>query len=205
MTRKGRNCVPELQLYPQTPRLEESHGKCPNGTAGVKVEQCKGLSLVLITVRKATRDACIRKLKAAYDLDPPVTAKIAQGRDLSLLWHGRDSWLAVAREKPDLESELRTAVGGLSSIVDLSDARIVLRISGVAVRALLAKGLSIDLHPRMFKLGDTAMTMLSHVAIQIWQIDEHPTFDLAIPRATARDVFHWLTVSAAEFGLAITE
>jgi sarcosine oxidase subunit gamma len=196
--------VSELQLYPQTPQLEEFHGNWrPNRTAGVEVEQCKGLSLVLITARYGKRDACVRKLKAAYDFDPPGTAKITHGRDLSLLWHGLDSWLAVAPNKPDLESKLRTALGGLSSIVDLSDARIVLRINGAAVRPLLAKGLSIDLHPRIFKPGDTAMTMLSHVAIHIWQIDECPTFDVAIPRATARDFFHWLTVSAAEFGLAI--
>ena len=56
---------------------------------------------------------------------------------------------------------------------------------GAKARALLAKGRSIDLHPRAFKPGDAGVTLLSHIAVQLWQVDETPTFDLALPRATA--------------------
>jgi sarcosine oxidase subunit gamma len=87
--------------------------------------------------------------------------------------------------------------------VDVSDQRIVMRISGPMTRAVLAKGVTIDVHPRVFAPGDTAITSLAHITTQLWQVDDGPTFDLVAPRSTARDMFHWLTVSAAEFGLDI--
>lgn len=196
----------EPQLDPRTPRLSDFQvGGRPNEVVGIKVAQRSDISLFLIAARNARRDECKRKLKVAYDLDAPVTTKIAHASGMSLAWHGPAGWLAVANDRPDFESGLKAALGNSASIVDLSDARIVLRITGAMTRAVLAKGLSIDLHPRVFQPGDTAMTLLDHVAIQIWQIDELPTFELAIPRASARDVFYWLVVSADEFGLAIGE
>lgn len=60
------------------------------------------------------------------------------------------------------------------------------RITGAMASALLAKGLSIDLHPRAFKPGDTAITLLAHIVIQLWQVDEGSNFDLRVPRATHR-------------------
>lgn len=194
----------DVQFEARTPLVEQSIA-IPRAerSAGVKVRQRKGLSLALITTRNGMRDRCVSALKASYGLDAPATAKIVQGRELSLAWHGRDGWLAVASDRPALETELKTVMGNSASIVDLSDARLVLRIGGPMSRALLAKGVSIDLHPRTFKAGDAAMTLLSHVAILLWQIDESPTFDLAIPRATAQDVFHWLSASATEFGLDV--
>ncbi|MGI8526666.1 MAG: sarcosine oxidase subunit gamma [Pseudolabrys sp.] len=196
----------DLQFYASTPQpaervtggLDRSHG-----SAGVTVRQPAGLSLTLVTARNGTRQDCIGRLRAVFDVEAPAAAKASQGVGLSLVWAGPESWLAVASGRPTLESELKAALGDAASIVDVSDARLMLRISGPKARAALAKGLSIDLHPRVFVTGDTAMTLLAHVPVQLWQVDETPTFDLAVPRATARDVFHWLIVSAEEFGVEI--
>jgi heterotetrameric sarcosine oxidase gamma subunit len=198
--------VPELQLAPRTPlhgELSPRRIGRPEGLAGVAVHERTNLSLVLITARRGKRTACIDTLRASYDLDAPVTARIVHGRTLSLAWAGPDSWLAIGGTQPDLETELRAIVGGAASIVDLSDQRIVIRIHGPKARAVLAKGVTIDLHPRVFAAGDTAITPLAHIVTQLWQVDGAPTFDLVSPRATARDMFHWLTVSAAEFGLDV--
>jgi heterotetrameric sarcosine oxidase gamma subunit len=65
---------------------------------------------------------------------------------------------------------------------------------------LLAKSVSIDLHPRAFGPGDTAVTVLAHIVVQLWQIDETPaTFDVAVSRATVHDVIDFCTKSAADF------
>jgi heterotetrameric sarcosine oxidase gamma subunit len=199
--------VPDLQLSPHTllgEQLSPRRLGRLDGDAGIFVHERADLSLVLIMTRRAMRTICIEKLRAAYDLEPPVIPRIIHGKGLSLVWSGPECWLAIASDQPDLEPTLKTVLGNAASVVDLSDARVTLRIAGPRARALLAKGLSIDLHPRVFTPGDTAMTLLAHVAIQLWQVDEKPTFDLVTPRATARDVFHWLTISAAEFGLDVS-
>jgi sarcosine oxidase subunit gamma len=120
---------------------------------------------------------------------------------LALSWAGPTSWLAIASDWPDLELDLKTVLGKAASVVDLSDAHVVLRIKGAMASALLAKGLSIDLHHRVFKPNDTAITLLAHIVVQIWQVDEGPNFDLSVPRATIHDVVHWLRAAGGEFGL----
>ncbi len=199
--------MPELQLAPRTPLHGEMSPRRigrPEGPAGVAVHERTDLSLALIQARRGMRAACIEGLRASYDLDAPVTARVVHGRVLSLAWAGPETWLAIGSGRADIETELKAAVKQASSIVDMSDQRVVMRISGPMTRAVLAKGITIDLHPRVFAPGDTAITPLAHITTQLWQVDDIPTFDLVTPRATARDVFHWLTVSAAEFGLDVS-
>jgi sarcosine oxidase subunit gamma len=71
------------------------------------------------------------------------------------------------------------------------------------VREALAKGVAIDLHPRAFKTADAAATLVSHVAVQLWQVDDAPTYELAVARGFALSFWHWLATSAAEFGLEL--
>ena len=195
----------ELQLAPRTPL----HGVSPRrigrleGSAGVAVHERGDLSLALIMARRGMRAACVDSLRAVYDLDAPVTARIVHGCGLSFAWAGPDTWLVIGSARPDFEADLKAVIGHSASIVDISDQRIVMRISGPMTRAVLAKGVTIDLHPRVFAPGDTAITPLAHITTQLWQVDDAPTFDLVSPRATARDMLHWLTVSAAEFGLDV--
>jgi heterotetrameric sarcosine oxidase gamma subunit len=198
--------VSESQLSPRT----SLHGEMSprrigrrDGPAGVTVHQRADLSLALVMARHAMRAKCIDSLRTSYDLDAPAAAHIVHGRALSLAWAGPETWLAVGSAQPDFETVLKAVVGQAASVVDMSDQRIVLRISGAMTRAVLAKGVTIDLHPRVFAPGDTAITPLAHITTQLWQVDDTPTFDLVAPRATARDMFHWLTISAAEFGLDI--
>jgi heterotetrameric sarcosine oxidase gamma subunit len=79
----------------------------------------------------------------------------------------------------------------------------VLRIGGPRARAALAKGCPLDLHPRAFGPGDTAVTAIAHVGVQLWQLDDAPTYELAVPRSMAKSFWTWLSASAAEFGLAV--
>jgi len=192
----------ELQLRRRSPLRDDllSRGS-RDGKAGITITELAGLSLALITTRRAMRDACIDKLRTSYELAAPSTAKIVKGNRLSLSWAGPESWLAIAEDWPNLEPDLMAALGNAASVVDLSDAHVILRIKGATAAALLAKGLSIDLHPRVFKPGNTAITLLKHIVIQLWQVDESPNFDLRVPRATIHDVVHWLRSAGREFGL----
>src|SRR3954468_12520937 len=79
------------------------------------------------------------------------------------VWLGPDEWLlSSTTEAPeDLEARVRAAVVPLGgAATDVSAQRIGLRLTGTRVRDLLAKGCSIDLHPRVFARGSSAQTAL---------------------------------------------
>jgi sarcosine oxidase subunit gamma len=80
----------------------------------------------------------------------------------------------------------------------------VLRLSGARVRDVLAKGLPIDLHPRAFRTGDATTSIISHIGIQLWQVDDAPTYDIVFFRSLAGSFWKWLTDSAAEYGYRVS-
>ena len=90
-------------------------------------------------------------------------------------------------------------------IADQSDGCGVLHISGPKARAVLAKGVGLDLDARVFRPGDVALTLAGPIAVQLWQIDETPSFEIALYRSLARSFWHWLSASAAEFGYEVVE
>jgi sarcosine oxidase subunit gamma len=99
----------------------------------------------------------------------------------------------------DLEIELKKLLGDIANVVDHSDGRVVVRISGPRARDVLVKGIPIDLHPRAFKANDVAITHVSHIGVILWQLDDQPTYELALFRSYADSFVHWLADSAAEF------
>ena len=63
----------------------------------------------------------------------------------------------------------------------------------------LAKGVPLDLHPKVFKAGDVATTLVAYIGVQIDRIDE-ATWQLTAPRSMAGSFWSWLSASAGEFG-----
>jgi methylglutamate dehydrogenase subunit D len=63
-------------------------------------------------------------------------------------------------------------------LIDVSDSRIAVRISGASARDVLAKGLPIDLHPSTMRAGDVAATVVAHVQVLVWQVNDAPTYEL---------------------------
>jgi len=84
-------------------------------------------------------------------------------------------------------------------VTDQSDSRLVLQLSGANVRDVLSKGVPLDLHPGVFKVGDVAVTPVAYMGVQIDRLDE-ASWQLTAPRSTAGSFWSWLSASAAEFG-----
>ena len=103
-----------------------------------------------------------------------------------------------------LARDLAQRLKGLASISDQSGGRTVLRLSGPSARDVLAKGLPIDLHPRSFAPGGAATSTISLMGVQLWQMDDAPTYDIALFRSVSASFWRWLTASAAEFGYEVT-
>lgn len=178
------------------------HGDA-SGPAGVHVQLRAPLSLALLLPAPGQASACLQRLEQAFGT--PVSTlgprRAAMGPDLELLWSGPDRYLAGIAEDTDLEARLQAACGPTAAVIDQSDGRFALRLSGPAVRRTLAKGLTLDLHPRAFAVGETALTMLAHLNVQLTRVGTDSTFDLIASRASAGNVWHWLEASAGEFGL----
>lgn len=181
------------------------HGRA-TGAAGVAVSEVAGAGLAVLTARRGHRAALLERARTSLGLELPAGPRRVADGALACIGLGPDQWLVCLRPAPaqGMEALLSGPISGLAAVVDLSHARTLLRISGPRARAALAKGLPIDLHPRAFRPGDAAATAAAHVPVQLWQVDEAPTYDLAVPRTLALSFWHWLEASAAEFGLVFT-
>lgn len=183
-----------------TPTSAFSHWR-PIASAGLTAVPREDLTMASLAASRGQTDALAAILRDAYGLVLPQRPGRAEGRGIAVVWTGPDRWLAMAENtgNRDLERELKPLLAGLASVVDQSDGRVVVRLSGARARDVLAKGVPIDLHPRAFRPGDAAVTHASHIGIILWQRDAHPTYELALPRSYAESFTHWLDASAAEF------
>jgi heterotetrameric sarcosine oxidase gamma subunit len=171
---------------------------------GLVIEERTDLALATLMARRGKERDLMHAVAAAYDLDLPDGPRVASKDGVSFAGIGIGQWLAAAEPGAiDFVSGLRRRLAGLGSIADQSDGRVVLRLSGDRVRDVLAKGVPIDLHPRNFKTGDVASTLVAHIGVQIEQLDDRPTFQLMAFRSLAGSLWSWLTKSAAEFGYEV--
>jgi sarcosine oxidase subunit gamma len=181
-----------------------------DGRPGLTICERKRLGLVNVIGRKHEAATLAALVKSAYGIELPTSPRMVggptpDGRTLSFIWAGADQWLAYAEAHPDLETELRMALGNRAMIVEQSDGRCVLRLSGPKARDVLAKGIPLDLDPRVFRPGDVALTMAAHMNVQLWQLGETPTYEIAMFRSLAGSFWSWLSASAAEFGYDVVE
>ena len=116
---------------------------------------------------------------------------------------GPDEWLLAT--EPDKEKDIAEQLGeNLSgqchSLVDVTGGQVLLRLRGNCVREVLAKGCTLDLHQRAFKMGQCAQTTLAKTSMLIALIDDAPTFDIIVRRSFAEYAAQWLQHSSARAG-----
>jgi sarcosine oxidase subunit gamma len=131
----------------------------------------------------------------------PLTANTTgHGPDCDVLWLGPDAWLLVAGRAGKINETLPIERGFLT---DVSHGRAAFRVSGPRTRDLLAKGCSLDLHPRVFRAAQCAQTSLAHVGVLLHLRGDSGEFDLYCARSYAEHVWHWLAEAAMEYGYEI--
>lgn len=172
---------------------------------GVILGERAGLGIASIMARKGMSEAASAAAKAAFGAALPLTPRRVAGQGVAFLWSGPDRWLAMTedRSSEDLAQLLAGIFSRLASVAEQGDGRAVIRISGPRARDVLAKGFAIDVHPRAFQPGDTAVTGAAHIEVQIWQLDDAPTYEITLFRGFAGSFWHWLTQAAAEYGYAV--
>lgn len=194
--------MPDLTPRPAFIGLPARSGRA-EGESGVTVRPRDDLAMAKLIARKGRAGDLATVVCARYGLDLPATPKRVEQGDLAVIWSGPGQWLAVTEDRRDLARELTETVGAFAAVSDQSDGLAVLRISGPRARDALIKGVGLDLHPRGFAPGDAAVTVIAHIGAQLWQLDDRPTYEIAIYRSFAGSLWRWLETSAAEFGCAV--
>lgn len=174
------------------------------GMPGLLIQEREHVEVVSIAARRGQIPALQDAIQRRWGLGLPTTPRWVGDDRLAFVWSGAGQWLALAEPSAgDLEAGLRERLSGIASITAQSDGRVVLRVSGPHVRDVLATGVPIDLHPRVFKPGHTAMTLAGHIGVQVRQLDDQPTFDLMAFRGFASDLYGWLTEAGQTFGVKV--
>ena len=175
------------------------------GGAGVTLMPCDDLGIATVIARKGQTAPLAERVQALFGIALPAGPKRVTAGKLAFIGTGPSQWLAVEQASGDPQAfadKLKQDLAGFASVSDQSDARAVIHVSGPAARQSLVKGLPVDLHPRVFGPGDAALTQIALIGAHIWQIDETPTYEIAVFRSLAGSFADWLIASAAEYGIA---
>ena len=156
-----------------------------------------GFGLATVMARRGIDRAAIGGALGFAIADGPVRSS---GAALTLLGTGPGVWLALADDAPpDWAASLRSRLETLASLSDQSSAYVVHRIAGAGARTLLQRGAAIDFHPSSFAPGAVVATVIAHIGVVIWQVDERPAYDVAVARSFAGSFRHWLDAALGAF------
>jgi len=182
--------------------VEGRYGKT-DGDAGVTVTERADLGLATLEARKGQAAALDASVEAAYGTKLPTGPMAAKGNGVRFIGVAPGQWFAVSDTLSNeaLADDLAEKLEGLASVADHSSGRAVVRVEGPDAISALAKGLAIDLDPRVFSDGAAATTNVGHMGVLVWR--DGDAYDLAVFRSVAGSFCHWLKASTAEFGLKI--
>jgi heterotetrameric sarcosine oxidase gamma subunit len=200
--------MPDLRLLPQSALAMQlrpvRHGR-PATDPGVTIALRTDLALATVMARKGRNDALLRRVHDAFGLELPSLPRRSAVGSLAFVWAGPGHWLACSKDEEGrvLETRLRTHLSAFAAVCGQSDGRAIIRVAGPRARDALAKGVPIDLHPRAFKPGDAAVTVVGHIGVHFWQIDAVPSYEFCVFRSFASSFWQWLADASAEFGVDV--
>ena len=159
----------------------------------LKIVERTGYGLAAVMARKGVTAA---ELGERLGLTPPSGPQIVTDDALALIGTGPAAWLALADDgQAGWAEQLGHALSGIASVSDQSAGFTIFRMSGSGARDLLQSGAFIDFHPDVFGRGTAAVTVIAHIGVVIWQVDDGPTFDVALFRSFAGSFRAWIAAS----------
>lgn len=127
-----------------------------------------------------------------FDVDLPDTSRSVENADgITFIWAGPDQWLLRAAPGTDLLTRL-SPCAAFAALTAQGDSRTALELRGPGARAIAAKLVPVDLHPRAFAAGDVALTLAGHIAVILRQVDDTPCYEFLVFRSLAQSLHHEL-------------
>ena len=151
-----------------------------------------GVGLASVLARKGVAGEALLQHAGA---DGPVCLRDSR---YTFLGVGSGHWLAVQEACPsDFTAALRNRLGDAVWIVDQSGAYRVFKIAGAKSRALLQRGVPIDLHPDAFGPDAAASTSIAHMTVLLWRLEGADAFAVAVFRSYEASFRRWIDQTIA--------
>lgn len=186
--------------------LHDLPGSGSGGQPGITVRLLRDFGLCQLSHWPDQRQAFAAALQDTVGLVPDaMPGRATENGSYRLLPIGPDTYWLLAHDGEDMEEALRAQIeDGIGTVGDLGHARVGLRLNGPEVRAVLARGLAVDLHDRVFPASSVAVSAVHGIDLVLYRHhDPADTFDLYVPRSYAGEFWHWLSDAAAEFGYRV--
>ena len=137
---------------------------------------------------------------------PPLANHFETAGKRHVVWLAPDEYLLLCesgKEKALYDTLTSTIKTTHFAITDVSDSLCALSLNGPAVRNVLAKGCSLDLHPSQFASGKCAQSLLAHAGITLMAMPDDG-FILLCRASFAPYIHDWLVDAALEYGYQFT-
>lgn len=134
----------------------------------------------------------------------PAEPNTCSAAEHHVCWLGPDEWLVVTPviAAADLARRLERALASTHAAVnDISGGQVALMLQGRGCRELLARGCTLDLHPRVFEVGDCAQSGLAKANVLIALLDDGPTFMVVVRRSFSDYLYRWLAHAGRDDGI----
>jgi len=179
-------------------------------TSALSGAQFNGIALIedaglsgMITLRGDLGSAAVKKaVKAATGLDMPCALEFEAGEAHAIAWFSPDELLILTPY--DEAVAVAAALSGLLAgqhhlVLNVSDARALIRVSGRSLADVLAKLTPADMSPAAFGPGSCRRTRLAQAPVAIWCRAEGRV-ELVCFRSVASYVFDLLANAAQPGG-----
>lgn len=195
---------PERRSVLETCLAARHHGAIGREPVCLSQMDMDGLEL---TVSRGGMDHILQLAGRGLNLELPAMGRWTAVHGLTALRVGPGTWslLAVPGSPEHLVQHAKAVLGDEISVVETGHGQVFLRLSGTQARHVLSKGCRLDLHPRVFETGHVARTLIAQIPAMLWQIDDQPTFGLAVPITFAQSFVDFLLAAAAETGCTIAK
>lgn len=173
-----------------------------DGSVGVRLAEQPTRRVVELRARPtaAFRDAAASLFGISL---PAASPETTVGDGIIVLWMGPDRWWFIDTGALPQDAEIHRALDAFTAaVVEIGDSLAVISLSGPHARDVLAKGCTLDLHPRAFRGGQIAQTLLAKAQITLNQTADSE-YEIYVRRSFAEYLWTWLEDAALEYGVAV--
>ena len=167
--------------------------------------EVRGWSLVQVAAFASSLTELEAAVGAALGIAglPGEIGKDMEAGDRRILKTGPEQFWILGPANDSLAARLQESVpAAMGAVTPLSHSRTRIFIEGEAAREVLAKGIPLDFHPAIFRIGQFALTGLHHTPVLVHRVSQS-RYEIYAMRTFALSVWEWLTDAALPFGYDI--
>ncbi|WP_321449953.1 sarcosine oxidase subunit gamma family protein [uncultured Cohaesibacter sp.] len=124
---------------------------------------------------------------------------------VAVLWMGPDEWLIIANETDALKPlpEMALALAEYHcALVDISNSKVMLSLSGPSSRDVLSKGCSIDFYSNEWRKGLCVNSLYARCDVTIWQRATRDHYTILVKNSFSDYVSDYLLDAMSEYNAA---